>query len=89
MSKLEDWAYDGETRFYKSMTSTDDKSSFAFVNKGHADCKIQGALHLLKIAEEWCNEPMSFASDTEVSGQCENADALLKYLRDYCGVKDE
>lgn len=80
-SKLEQWAYNGETRFYKSMTSTDDKSSFAFINKGHADCKIQGALHLLEVVKKY--------EDDHFVNYGDAVRDLVQHLKDYCGVKDE
>lgn len=87
-SKLDEWAYDGSTELYNLYASKDSivRHSIAYTNKNMADSKIDGALHLLKVAEE--------ATDTSTilggpsGGMCKSAKELLDYLKSYCGKSE-
>lgn len=56
--------------------------------KGYQQRFIDGALHLLKVAEERCSEYVH--EDVSATlGHTQSANNLLNYLRDYCGVGEE
>lgn len=81
MSKLTDWAYDGETQVYGFGESQ--KHSVAFTNQESARAKIEGALYLLGIIEEWRQNAIKScltAEENHIIGE------LTKDLRTHCGL---